>query len=240
MEIISCEHVAKKFGNLKVIEDLSFVVFKGEFLSIVGPSGCGKTTVLRMISGLEKPKEGRVLFKGIEVSRPTKEIGFIFQEASLFPWRSVKKNIEFPLELSARENREEISRKYIELVGLEGFENAYPHQLSGGMKQRASLARALAAEPEVLLMDEPFASLDALSREKMQVELHRIWEKEKKTIIFVTHSVEEALFLSDRIIVLTSRPAEIKEDIHINLERPRDRGSEKFMSMRKSIEKKLI
>ncbi len=137
MEIISCEHVVKKFGDLKVVEDLSFVVFKGEFLSIIGPSGCGKTTVLRVISGLEKPTEGRVLFNGMEVSKPTKEIGFIFQEASLFPWRSVKKNIEFPLELGAnnknKEDREEISRKYIELVGLEDFESAYPHQLSGGM-----------------------------------------------------------------------------------------------------------
>jgi len=242
LEIIRLESVSKTFSELEVIRDLSFEVMDGEFLSIIGPSGCGKTTVLRLISGLDLPAKGRVLFKGKEVKKPTKEIGFVFQESALFPWRTVKKNIEFPLELNgtSKEERDKKSRRYVELVGLEGFENAYPHQLSGGMKQRASLARALAAKPEVLLMDEPFASLDALSREEMQGELHRIWEKEKKTVVFVTHSVEEALFLSDRIIVLTYRPAGIKEEIHIDLERPRDRGSEPFMSMRKSIEKKLI
>jgi NitT/TauT family transport system ATP-binding protein len=244
LEIIKLENVSKTFGELEVIRDISFEVMDGEFLSIIGPSGCGKTTVLRLISGLDLPAKGKVLFKEKEVNKPTKQIGFVFQESALFPWRTVKRNIEFPLELhkngTSKEERDRKSKRYVELVGLEGFEKAYPHQLSGGMKQRASLARALAAEPEALLMDEPFASLDALSRERMQVELHRIWEKEKKTIIFVTHSVEEALFLSDRIIVLTSRPAEIKEEIHIDLERPRDRGSEKFMSMRKSIEKKLI
>lgn len=242
MEIIKLENVSKTFSELEVIRDISFEVMDGEFLSIIGPSGCGKTTVLRIISGLDLPAKGKVLFKGEEIKKPTKQIGFVFQESALFPWRSVKRNIEFPLELNgaSKEERDRKSKRYVKLVGLEGFEKAYPHQLSGGMKQRASLARALAAEPEALLMDEPFASLDALSREKMQGELQRIWEKEKKTIIFVTHSVEEALFLSDRIIVLTPRPTGIKEEIPIDLERPRDRGSDEFMRMRKSIEKKLI
>lgn len=242
MEIIELGHVEKRFGDLEVIKDLSFEVFEGEFLSIIGPSGCGKTTVLRLISGLEKPTAGRVTFNGREVDRPTKEIGFVFQEPALFPWRSVKRNIEFPLEIRGmrEEERDSISMRYVELVGLNGFENAYPHQLSGGMRQRASLARALAAEPEVLLMDEPFAALDALSREEMQEELHRIWEKEKKTIILVTHSVEEALFLSDRVIVLTHRPATINERVRIDMSRPRDRESQEFVGMRREIERKLI
>lgn len=212
MEIIRCEKLTKKFGSMKAVDDVSFDVNEWEFLSIIGPSGCGKTTVLRLISGLEPPTEGRVLLRDEEVRRPTKRIGFVFQEPALFPWRTVKRNIEFSLELNgtSQDEMERTSREHIELVGLEGFESAYPHQLSGGMKQRASLARALAAEPEILLMDEPFASLDALSREEMQEELFNIWAKERKTFVLVTHSVDEALYLSDRIVILTKRPARIK------------------------------
>jgi NitT/TauT family transport system ATP-binding protein len=212
LEIIRCEKLTKKFGSMKAVDDVSFDVNEWEFLSIIGPSGCGKTTVLRLISGLEPPTEGRVLLRDEEVRRPTKRIGFVFQEPALFPWRTVKRNIEFSLELNgtSQDEMERTSREHIELVGLEGFESAYPHQLSGGMKQRASLARALAAEPEILLMDEPFASLDALSREEMQEELFNIWAKERKTFVLVTHSVDEALYLSDRIVILTKRPARIK------------------------------
>jgi ABC-type nitrate/sulfonate/bicarbonate transport system ATPase subunit len=212
VEIIRCENLTKKFGDLKAVDDVSFDIEEGKFLSIIGPSGCGKTTVLRLISGLEGPTGGRVLLRDKEVRGPTKRIGFVFQEPALFPWRTVKRNIEFSLELNgmSQEEMERTSREHIELVGLEGFESAYPHQLSGGMKQRAGLARALAAEPEILLMDEPFASLDALSREEMQEELFNIWAKERKTFVLVTHSVDEALYLSDRIIILTKRPARIK------------------------------
>jgi ABC-type nitrate/sulfonate/bicarbonate transport system ATPase subunit len=212
LEIIRCEKLTKKFGSMKAVDDVSFDVNEWEFLSIIGPSGCGKTTVLRLISSLESPTEGRVLLRDEEVRGPTKRIGFVFQEPALFPWRTVKRNIEFSLELNgtSQEEMERTSREHIELVGLEGFESAYPHQLSGGMKQRAGLARALAAEPDILLMDEPFASLDALSREEMQEELFNIWAEERKTFVLVTHSVDEALYLSDRIVILTKRPARIK------------------------------
>jgi NitT/TauT family transport system ATP-binding protein len=229
MEIVTLEHVNKEFGKLKVVEDFSLEIMDGEFISLIGPSGCGKTTVLRLIAGLDSPSSGRIIYNDGE-----SRIGFVFQEPALFPWRSVKKNIEFPLEIRGiKDGRDGISRRYIDLVGLNGFENAYPHQLSGGMKHRASLARALAAEPRALLMDEPFAALDALLREQMQDELARIWEKEKKTIVFVTHSVEEALYLSDRIVLLTKRPSRIKRILK-NPE-PRNRDSMAAIELKKEI-----
>lgn len=229
MEIVTLEHVNKEFGELKVVEDFSLGIMDGEFISLIGPSGCGKTTVLRLIAGLDSPSSGRIIYNDGE-----SRIGFVFQEPALFPWRSVKKNIEFPLEIRGiKDGRDGISRRYIDLVGLNGFENAYPHQLSGGMKHRASLARALAAEPRALLMDEPFAALDALLREQMQDELARIWEKEKKTVVFVTHSVEEALYLSDRIVLLTKRPSRIKR-IFKNPE-PRSRDSMAAIELKREI-----
>jgi NitT/TauT family transport system ATP-binding protein len=208
---------------LRALRDINFSVTEGEFVSIVGPSGCGKSTLLSIIDGLIQATTGQVTVDGIEVTAPSRNRAMVFQDSSLLPWRNVLANIMYGLEChninktQARQRAIEMTR----LVGLEGFENHYPHQLSGGMQQRVNLARALIINPEILLMDEPFAALDAQTRETMQDELLRIWRLSKKTVIFVTHQIDEAIFLSDRIIVLSSRPGNVKADILVSLERPR-------------------
>jgi len=219
------------------IEDFSLDVKKGELISLLGPSGCGKTTILRLIAGLIEPTDGEILVAGKSVSGPGSDRGMVFQEFALFPWRSVRKNIEFGLELSGTPKAERRARasEYLEMVGLDRFADARVHELSGGMKQRVGIARALANDPEVLLMDEPFGALDAQTRNIMQKELLKIIEKTDKTILFVTHSVDEAVFLSDRIVVLTKRPATIKEIIEVPWPRPRDRASPEVTAMRKQI-----
>ena len=219
------------------IEDFTLDVRKGELISLLGPSGCGKTTILRLIAGLIEPSGGEIVVSGKRVSGPGSDRGMVFQEFALFPWRSVRKNIEFGLELSGipKAERQARAQEYLEMVGLERFANARVHELSGGMKQRVGIARALANDPEVLLMDEPFGALDAQTRNIMQKELLKIIEKTDKTILFVTHSVDEAVFLSDRIVVLTKRPATIKEIIEVPWDRPRDRASAEVTAMRKNI-----
>lgn len=208
---------------------------------MVGPSGCGKSTFLDILAGLSKPTSGNVYIDGKPITGPALDRGIIMQGYALFPWRTVEKNIEFGLEIKniPKEKRREISKKFINLVGLKGFENRYPHELSGGMKQRVAIARALAYDPEVLLMDEPFAAVDAQTRESLQEELLNIWEKTNKTIIFITHSIEEAVFLADRVVVMTANPGRIKEIINIKLSRPRInsqiRTSQEFNSTRNRI-----
>lgn len=239
--ILSIKNLKKTFpldeGELVAIKDFSLDVREGEFLCLLGPSGCGKTTILRIIAGLETPTAGEILLKGKRITGPGSDRGMVFQEFALFPWRTVRKNIEFGLELKGipKEERRRISQKYIDLVGLTGFENSHPYELSGGMKQRVGIARALANDPAILLMDEPFGALDAQTRNFMQKELLRIWEETGKTVLFVTHSVDEAVFLADRIVVMTPRPSTIKEIFEITLERPRDRASLEFANKRKEI-----
>ena len=223
--------------EVRALADFDLVVPDAQFVCLLGPSGCGKTTVLRILAGLETKSGGVVKVKGNEVARAGSDRGMVFQEFALFPWRSVRKNIEFGLEIKRmpEAERREISSKYIDLVGLGGFEDAHPKELSGGMKQRVGIARALANEPAVLLMDEPFGSLDAQTRNLMQKELLRIWSATKKTILFVTHSVDEAVFLADRIVVMTARPGKVREDISVDLPRPRDRTSREFISVRGKV-----
>jgi len=214
----------KNRSPVTALRNFSLEVAKGEFVSIVGPSGCGKSTFLNVLLGLIKPDAGYMQLDGKRITGPGQERAMVFQEFGLLPWRTVLANVELGLELkgiaaSVRRNR---SMELINMAGLRGFEGHYPHELSGGMKQRVGLARALATDPEVLLMDEPFAALDAQTRDLMQAELLQIWEKHKKTVIFVTHSIEEACYLSDRVIVMTARPGRTKSNIKINLPRPRD------------------
>lgn len=235
---ISLQHLRKAFSKgqreLVALDDFALDVLAGEILCLLGPSGCGKTTVLRIISGLDSATSGKVLVSGRQVTVAGPDRGLVFQDFALFPWRTVRKNIEFGLEVKGvpELERNKISSKYIDLVGLHGFEDAHPKELSGGMKQRVGIARALANEPEVLLMDEPFGSLDAQTRNLMQKELLRIWSSTKKTIVFVTHSVDEAVYLADRIVVMTARPGKVREIISVGLPRPRDRTSREFIEVR--------
>jgi NitT/TauT family transport system ATP-binding protein len=239
--ILSIKNLTKSFpkdgGEMLAIEDLSLEVKDGELICLLGPSGCGKTTILKIVAGLQPATSGSLLLNGAEITGPGSDRGMVFQEFGLFPWRTVKKNIEFGLEVQGKneEEKESISRQYIELVGLTGFENSHPNQLSGGMKQRVGIARALASNPAILLMDEPFGALDAQTRNQMQKELLRIWQETKKTVLFVTHSVDEAVFLADRIVVLSARPGRIKHIYEITLPRPRDRASQEFINLRKTI-----
>ncbi|WP_214019237.1 ABC transporter ATP-binding protein [Methanoculleus sp.] len=208
-----------------------------EFICLVGPSGCGKTTLLRIIAGLETATTGDVTVDGRAVTGPDPKRGMVFQEYSLFPWRRVIDNVAFGLEMKgvAKEERRRTADYYLELVGLSQFRDAYPYELSGGMRQRVAIARALANDPDVLLMDEPFGALDAQTRNRMQKELLSLWEQTKKTIVFVTHSVDEAVYLSDRIVVLSPRPGSIREIIDIPWSRPRDRTSAEFAEVRRRV-----
>jgi NitT/TauT family transport system ATP-binding protein len=221
------------------IKDFSLNVHEGEFLSVVGPSGCGKSTLLDLLAGLEPPSGGTIYLDGKPIVGPDQRVGVVLQGYALFPWRTVRKNIEFGLEIKEveKKERQRISQYYIELVGLGGFEESYPHELSGGMRQRVAIARALAYDPEVLLMDEPFAAVDAQTRETLQEELLSIWEETGKTIVFITHSIDEAIFLSDRIAVMSSTPGSLKRLLKVDLPRPRkgDRSSVRFGQLRHEI-----
>jgi NitT/TauT family transport system ATP-binding protein len=221
---VSLVFKAKDREPVTALTNFSLDIAEGEFVSIVGPSGCGKSTFLNIILGLIEPVSGVIQLNGTRISGPGQERAMVFQEFGLLPWRSVTANVELGLELKgvASAKRAARAKELINLVGLKGFETHYPHELSGGMKQRVGLARALATEPEVLLMDEPFAALDAQTRDLMQTELLQIWERSKKTVLFVTHSIEEAAYLSDRVIVMTARPGRTKDVIQIDLPRPRD------------------
>jgi NitT/TauT family transport system ATP-binding protein len=205
------------------LQDVDLQVMEGEFLSIVGPSGCGKTTFLSVVDGLIPATAGTITVDGREVSAPGPDRAMVFQDASLLPWRTVLGNVVYGLEcqrVPAREARER-ARHFIDMVGLSGFEQHYPHELSGGMQQRVNLARALVMDPQILLMDEPFAALDAQTRELMQEELLQIWLKARKTVLFITHQIDEAIFLSDRVVVFTARPGRVRHILPVGLERPR-------------------
>ncbi len=209
--------------SIVALEDVALSVTAGEFLSIVGPSGCGKTTLLRIFAGLLPPTSGSVLYDGVAVTGPSRKMGFVFQADNLMPWRKVRDNIGLGPELQGEPKREYAPRveALLELVGLSGFGDYYPHQLSGGMRQRVNLARALAIEPDVLLMDEPFAALDAQTREIMQDELLRIWRETHNTVIFITHQIDEALFLADRLMIMSARPGRVQEILPVDIDRPR-------------------
>jgi NitT/TauT family transport system ATP-binding protein len=222
---ILVENAAKTFieGSVVAFRNLTLAVRPNEVLCIVGPSGCGKTTLLRCIDGLIPLSDGRVLIDGQQVHEPSAQVAIVFQHFGLFPWKTVVENVAYGLRLRGA-SREELQgvREYIRVVGLEGFENRYPYQLSGGMQQRVGLARALAVRPSVLLMDEPFASVDAQTREILQEELLRIWERERQSMLFITHSIDEAVLLGDRVVIMTARPGRVKEILEIPFERPRD------------------
>ena len=215
--------LSKWFGELEALRQIDVAVEQGEFIAVVGPSGCGKTTFLRMVAGLEPATSGTILIDGQPLRGPGNNRGFVFQNDSLLPWRTVLANALIGPEVAGKVGDRERQRTLdlLKLVGLGGFENYYPRQLSGGMRQRVNLARALAIDPDVLLMDEPFASLDAQTREIMQTELLRIWEQGRKTVLFVTHQIDEAVFLSDRVLVFARRPGRLQENIEIKLPRPR-------------------
>ena len=234
---ISKTFVSEKGENVESLSNISLTVKNEEFVCLLGPSGCGKTTLLRIIAGLDRPSSGSVVLGGTAVDRPDPRLAMIFQEYSLLPWRTVSDNIALGLEIRrvASKDREVIVNKYLEIVGLRQFENSYPYELSGGMRQRVAVARALAVDPLILLMDEPFGALDAQTRNMLQHELLDIWGKTKKTILFVTHSVDEAVYLADRIIVLTPRPGRICEVIPVQSTRPRDRTSVEFAKVRRYV-----
>ena len=235
------DSVSKKFNDFLALENVNFQVEDGEFVCLLGPSGCGKTTILRLAAGLEAPSSGDLTLDGKKISGVNKECGFVFQEYALFPWRTVKENIEFGPQVKGmtRNEYERISKHYIDLVGLGGFENHYPNELSGGMKQRVGIARAYANHPKLLLMDEPFGALDAQTRNLMQGELLRIWEQEHISVLFVTHSVDEAVYLGDRVVVMSARPGKVKEIFEVKLVRPRIRTSPEANIIRDSVLKSL-
>jgi NitT/TauT family transport system ATP-binding protein len=241
MALLEVKHVSKLFNvdcrQMEALRDINLEIKEGEFICFIGPSGCGKTTLLRIIAGLEKPTTGQVLLDGQEINGPGPERGMVFQEYSLFPWKTVIGNVGFGLELKKVPitERYDRSRGYLQMVGLEKFEERYPHELSGGMKQRVAIARALVNDPRALLMDEPFGALDAQTRNIMQSELLRIWQEEKKTVAFVTHSVDEAIYLGDRIVIMSARPGRIKAIIKIDLPRPRNRTCHEVNAIRDRV-----
>lgn len=244
--IIQLKEVSKRFKTrhqyVEVFENISFDVFENDFVSIIGPSGCGKSTLLRIISGLVHPTSGQVF---IEKKTPLdyrkeKNFGFVFQEAVLFPWRDSQKNVMLPLEIlkkGTNKQQKQQANKFLELVRLKGFEKAYPVQLSGGMMQRVSIARALVYNPSILLMDEPFGALDEMTRQKLNLELLHVWNDIKTTIIFVTHNLKEAIFLSDRIILLSDRPSHIKGIVKVNLTRPRNLEMQTSLEFQQQLKK---
>jgi NitT/TauT family transport system ATP-binding protein len=224
-------------SSLVVLDHVTFDVKDKEFVCILGSSGCGKTTLLRLIAGLDAAQAGSIFLDGEEIRGTSPKVGMVFQEYSLFPWRTVIDNIAFGFEMKGmpREERYRIAEHYLDLVNLAQFRDSYPSELSGGMRQRVAVARALALDPVLLLMDEPFGALDAQTRNLLQTELLEIWEETKKTVVFITHSVDEAVFLSDRIIVLTPRPGRICRIFDITLRRPRDRTSVDFAQVRREV-----
>lgn len=247
MAKIIVSHLTKSYNNGKVValQDVSFEVQPYESLCILGPSGCGKTTLLRLLDCLIARDQGEIALDGEPVTAPRPDVAMVFQHFGLFPWKNLEENIAYGLALRGRPKEEivQTGQRYIELVGLKGFEKSYPYQLSGGMQQRAGLARALAVNPSLLLMDEPFGSLDAQTRESLQEELSKILEHERKTMLFVTHSIDEAIYLGDRILLMTPRPGRIREILEVEITRPRDitkvRSDPRFIQLRAHIWEQL-
>jgi NitT/TauT family transport system ATP-binding protein len=247
MGTVNVKNVSRKFTkdedkSTLALDNVSLEVDDKDFVCFIGPSGCGKTTLLRIISGLDKPDSGEIYLDGTKIDSPGPDRGMVFQEYSLFPWKTVIDNILFGPQMSGEKKNDAITKgeMYLELVGLRQFRDSYPYELSGGMKQRVAIARALANEPAVLLMDEPFGALDAQTRNILQQELLDIWQKKNITILFVTHSVDEAVFLADKIVMMSARPGKIKEIINVDLPRPRDRTSPEANQLRDHILKSLL
>jgi NitT/TauT family transport system ATP-binding protein len=242
---LEIRHISKYYGGgekaLPVLEDFSLSVADLEFLVLLGPSGCGKSTLLRIVDGIETCNSGQIILDNVNVTGTTGHgRGMVFQSFELFPWRTVIENVAFGLEVAGVGKKQRISsaREYTNLVGLSAFEHAYPHELSGGMQQRVGIARALAIKPSILLMDEPYGALDVQTRDLLQEELLNIWDKQRKTVIFVTHSIEEALYLADRIVVMSPRPGRIGQVIDVPFERPRReaiKSTPEFLEMRREI-----
>jgi len=240
-DIIVCKNVDKTFetarGAVHVLDDINLNVRQNEFLVLFGPGQCGKSTMINCMSGLELVTGGAVQVNSETVVKPRPDLGVVFQRMALFPWLTVMGNVAYGPKMRgvSKKERTRLASHYIELVGLKGFENSYPNQLSGGMQQRVGIARAYCNEPEVLFMDEPFGHLDAQTRYLMQEDLMKIWEKEKRTIVFVTNNIEEAIYLADRIVVMTNCPMKIKKEFTINLPRPRNYIDEEFLKLREEI-----
>ncbi|TQI68509.1 ABC transporter ATP-binding protein [Clostridium sp. KNHs216] len=243
--LLSINHIKKNFiidkKQVEVLSDISLEVNKGEFISIIGSSGCGKSTLLKLIIGLESATDGQITLDGKPLVEPSELCGMVFQESRLFPWFNVEQNIDFgiPKSVGAAERKKRID-EHIALVGLTEFTKARPNQLSGGMQQRVSIARALVGQPELLLLDEPFGALDALTRINMQQEILRIWEAEKTTMVLVTHDIDEAIYLGDRVVVMSKRPGAIKKIIPVELSRPRSRTSENFAVIRQKVYREFL
>jgi ABC-type nitrate/sulfonate/bicarbonate transport system ATPase subunit len=236
---ISVEGVSKGFGDLAVVDDVSLEVRDGEFVAIVGPSGCGKSTLLNIIAGFERPDTGNIRINGVEQKGPSRNGIMISQHGSVFPWLTVHQNLMFALSGTRHRDQEQLAHRYIDMVGLGGFEDAYAHELSGGMLKRVEIARALVVKPEILYMDEPFSALDALMSLRMQTELRRILDEERHTVLLITHDVEEAIFLADRILVLSPRPTTIQTEFRVDLLHPRKLSDPRAQTLREAILKEL-
>jgi NitT/TauT family transport system ATP-binding protein/sulfonate transport system ATP-binding protein len=223
-------------GTIEALSDVSLTVRRGEFVTILGPSGCGKTTLLRLIAGLDTPESGTLKLAGELISSPDPQRGYVFQQGSLFPWLTVEKNIASGLKARGeyRARRRDV-QEYVNLIGLQGFETSYPHQISGGMAQRVAIARALINKPEALLLDEPMGALDSFTRSDVQNKLLELWQRDRTTMILVTHDVDEAIYLSDRVVIMTPRPGKISTILDIKLDHPRNRGSTDFLELRREI-----
>ncbi len=243
--LIACRHVSKRYVDIRdgepvaALDDVSLDIAAGEFVTVIGPSGCGKTTLLNILAGFERPSAGEVLLEDRAVGGPGADRGVVFQEYALFPWLTLRQNVEYgPRERGMpAEAVRRLADQHLRMVGLSGFENRYPHELSGGMRQRAALARVLVNDPKILLMDEPFAAVDAQARSILQREVARLWAETKKTVLFITHSVEEAVLLADRVLVMTARPGRVKAAVPVALARPRDPTSAPFNDYRREIER---
>ena len=241
---LKIDNVVKEYdgrnGKTVALNGVSLDIKENEFICVVGPSGCGKSTLLNIIAGLHEPTSGAAYLDGKKIEGTGVERGVVFQQYALFPWRTVLKNVMFPLEMkkTPKEEAEKIAMKYIKAVGLEGFENSYPKELSGGMKQRVAIARAYAADPEVLLLDEPFGALDAQTRVQLQTELLETWQKEKKTCFFITHDVDEAIILAQRVIIMSARPGRIKKIVEVDIPYPRTQATKtdpRFLELKTEV-----
>jgi len=236
---IAIDGIAKGFGDLSVVGGVSFDVRDGEFVAIVGPSGCGKSTLLNIVAGFERADRGAIRIDGVQRTGPSRDGIMISQHGSVFPWLTVHENLMFGLSATHHADKEALANRYIEMVGLAGFEKAYPHELSGGMLKRVEIARALAVKPAILYMDEPFSALDALMSLRMQTELRRILDEERHTVLLITHDVEEAIFLADRILVLSPRPTVIQTAFDVDMPHPRKLSDPRAQQLREAILKEL-
>ncbi|PEF33074.1 ABC transporter ATP-binding protein [Bacillus wiedmannii] len=228
------KYFSKQTGTVQVLEDINFQLEKGDFVTVIGPSGCGKSTLLKIVAGLDNEFEGEVIIDGEQIVKPSKKQGFIFQENRLFPWLTVEENIAADLSLKDKYVKVKV-KEWVEIVRLDGFEKSYPKEISGGMSQRVAIARALLRDPNVLLLDEPFGALDAFTRSHLQEVLLNIWEQKKTTMIFVTHDIDEAIYLSNRIIIMSAKPGKIHKVIENSLPYPRNKTSQSFQQLRTKV-----